>query len=491
MKTIYVKQDMFNEAVSYLNNEITFFGFLSHTKAFLKQLLVNPLNADIDDYLKDNGLDRKGLIGALTEKNIIEKETKIEDKNGSDKFIVSYKIPKRNFERKMRRLYSSLFEKNEITEAQQYPQQQQTLLAPNGKRSKLPPKIWNMVRTPQFKQWFGDWEKDPQNASKVIDPETKEPMMVYHGTSNNFDTFDTDETKKRAHTDKNTYFFTDSKEMGATYGNNVMAVFLNFRKPMIVDYEGENWARKTVQMSDGDFQIRQTEKNDVKTKITKLQQELFTVEQELMELSKQGFNTSEDDPFGLFGSNYERITQLENRKEELETEIDNLTFKLSAGGYDETTENWSTDMFAKQAKAKGYDGLICLNISDSGEIGKTHINANDYVAFYPNQIKSINNVGTFNPQSMNINETDCGGAMQGGGSNPEAGQYVSPFGKVQRKKIYVTEEQAEMLKEMGTTDAGNYQYDVPLKFNGGNDPTYNHQNMMAKGFPGKKKKKKQ
>ena len=28
---------------------------------------------------------------------------------------------------------------------------------------------------------------------------------------------------------------------------------------------------------------------------------------------------------------------------------------------------------------------------------------------------------------------------------------------------------------MGTSDVGNYQYDVPLNFNGGNDPTYNHE----------------
>ena len=217
MKTIYVKEDTLNEAVAYLNNEITFYGFLSHTKFFLKQLLTTPLNADTDEYLKEHGMDRKTLINALLDKDIVEKETKIEDKNGSDKFLVSYKIPKRNFERKMRRLYSSLFEKNEIAEST-----------------------------------------------------------------------------------------------------------------------------------------------------------LF-----------------EDGAAGMGGG-----------------------------------------------------------------------------------------------------ATGCNNAMQGGGSSPEDGQFVQPFGKVQRRKIYVTEEQAEILKEMGTSDAGNYQYDVPMNFNGGNDPAYDHQNMMAKGFPGKKKRKK-
>lgn len=41
---------------------------------------------------------------------------------------------------------------------------------------------WVQVRTPAFLEWFGDWMNDPANASKVVDPETGEPMVVYHGT---------------------------------------------------------------------------------------------------------------------------------------------------------------------------------------------------------------------------------------------------------------------------------------------------------------------
>lgn len=41
---------------------------------------------------------------------------------------------------------------------------------------------WVQVRTPAFKEWFGDWENDPNNASKVVNPETGEPLVVYHGT---------------------------------------------------------------------------------------------------------------------------------------------------------------------------------------------------------------------------------------------------------------------------------------------------------------------
>lgn len=115
-KKIYVNKDTLKEAVDYINDEITFFGFLSNVKSFLKGLLTNPTNADVNDYLKRHGIERKQLLDELLNRNIVEKETKIEEVNGKDKFHISFKIPKRNFERKMKRLYSSLFEKNEICE---------------------------------------------------------------------------------------------------------------------------------------------------------------------------------------------------------------------------------------------------------------------------------------------------------------------------------------------------------------------------------------
>jgi len=64
------------------------------------------------------------------------------------------------------------------------------LLAPNGKPSNLTPEQYKLVRTPAFKKWFGDWENDPNNASKIID-ENGEPLVVYHGTNNDFTVFNT------------------------------------------------------------------------------------------------------------------------------------------------------------------------------------------------------------------------------------------------------------------------------------------------------------
>ena len=54
------------------------------------------------------------------------------------------------------------------------------LLAPNGKPSNLNAMQHAQVRTEAFKKWFGDWENDPENASKVVD-ENGEPKVVYRG----------------------------------------------------------------------------------------------------------------------------------------------------------------------------------------------------------------------------------------------------------------------------------------------------------------------
>ena len=62
------------------------------------------------------------------------------------------------------------------------------LIAPNGKPSNLTPEQYKLVRKPEFKAWFGDWENDPANASKVVDY-NGEPLPVYHGTDKKFNVF--------------------------------------------------------------------------------------------------------------------------------------------------------------------------------------------------------------------------------------------------------------------------------------------------------------
>jgi hypothetical protein len=60
------------------------------------------------------------------------------------------------------------------------------LPTPNGLKSKLPLGAYLNTRTKQFKDWFGDWEAAYKtgnyiDCSKMIDEETKEPKIYYHG----------------------------------------------------------------------------------------------------------------------------------------------------------------------------------------------------------------------------------------------------------------------------------------------------------------------
>ena len=99
------------------------------------------------------------------------------------------------------------------------------LLAPNGKPSNLNTTQYELVRTPAFKKWFGDWEKDPANASKVVD-ENGEPLVVYHGSYNQINKFTVE---------VNAHYFTNKRIVSETYGKNVLSCFLNIKKPVIWD----------------------------------------------------------------------------------------------------------------------------------------------------------------------------------------------------------------------------------------------------------------
>ena len=120
-------------------------------------------------------------------------------------------------------------------------------LAPNGKPSNLTHEQWHLVRTPEFKAWFGDWENDPANASKVVD-ENGEPLVVYRGMPKkrkvgnvfkyNVNLFGTKGIGGRQ-TNKFAFYFTDIKEVAEGYVNDiseeeggyvVKSYFLNVRK---------------------------------------------------------------------------------------------------------------------------------------------------------------------------------------------------------------------------------------------------------------------
>lgn len=97
-----------------MNNkeEVTMYSFESHLKSFLKSILTDPVNGDIDDFFKENGISKSNLIKSLKKMGMLEVEEKIDDETGQATMKIQYKVPKKNFDRNLRKLYIRYFERN-------------------------------------------------------------------------------------------------------------------------------------------------------------------------------------------------------------------------------------------------------------------------------------------------------------------------------------------------------------------------------------------
>jgi site-specific DNA-cytosine methylase len=126
------------------------------------------------------------------------------------------------------------------------------MTAPNGEKTKLDAEQWATVRTTNFKNWFGDWENDPENASKVVD-ENGEPLVAYHGTTNDETTSVWNEKTKMYDTSHEPFtvfkrevdglpnsglFFNSSEDNAYEYGYNNYAVYLSAKNPLVIDCKG-------------------------------------------------------------------------------------------------------------------------------------------------------------------------------------------------------------------------------------------------------------
>lgn len=105
-------------------------------------------------------------------------------------------------------------------------------LAPNGRVSNLTEKQYAQVRTKAFKNWFGDWENDPKNASKVVD-ENGEPLVVYHNTPFEFDgIFDMEHKSRIMPWTSEPFGHVGTQETANKIKGTQFALFLNIRNPL-------------------------------------------------------------------------------------------------------------------------------------------------------------------------------------------------------------------------------------------------------------------
>lgn len=249
------------------------------------------------------------------------------------------------------------------------------LKAPNGKPTKLTEDQWATVRTPEFKNWFGDWEGDPANASKVVD-ENGEPMVVYHGTGTTIEAFDPSFTGKGNDQYGSGFYFTTNQDeavgyTGVTSGSekiggidspNVVDTHLNIRNPIKIS---------GTSLRDSGVKLTQKQAFDILMKAPNIMD-------------------AETSPVGDFSPAYWD-----------EGPTKRVIMGVAKSFVGENLVSLENDFFKDDATAfrqalndvLGYDGVV-----QEYENGTKH-----YIAWFPNQIKSATaNVGTFSTEDARI-----------------------------------------------------------------------------------------
>lgn len=236
--------------------------------------------------------------------------------------------------------------------------------APNGKDSNLPEQLWLTVRTKAFKNWFGDWLNDPANASKVVD-ENGEPLVVYHGTKADFSVF---EGQRIANTSEGAgFYFTPNKNLAQGFGN-VKAVFLNIRNPQ--------YAYGNIDLVSDTYEEDYEKEN--KEAIDKGLQE---VKKKLEKKGYKFYKQVQKDLFDVIGTQTQEV-------------LDGLLYLrnfVENENFDE--EKIYNDIREAEKEVFKVDGYTTNRYGGDQKV---------YVAFTSNQIKSINNRGSFDRNNPDI-----------------------------------------------------------------------------------------
>lgn len=229
-------------------------------------------------------------------------------------------------------------------------------------KSKLVEKYNNDYQTAKknFKKWFGD--------SKVVD-ENGQPLVVYHGTNADFEIFDYDKIGTNGTSEGVGFYFTDDIRTAEDYkkqNGNLIKSYVSIKKPLGYDSH---------------FLSFEDVKNIV-YKAAELQSEEY--EEDL----KDSFVSNYADTYSM---NFEDA--VEETAYMIYSEDKNDTDILGEIAYSAGSE------FANKAVklVTGYDGIITNGYSNEGRGGGTF-----YIPFTSEQIKSVDNRGTFDESDPNI-----------------------------------------------------------------------------------------
>lgn len=251
--------------------------------------------------------------------------------------------------------------------------------------SSVKPKFENVTKSQQFKRWFGDWEKKPNTASKIVN-EDGTPRIIYHQTAAEFNVF-SNANPLAGRNDSETpngFFAKDNDADIGVGGNKQMALYGDMKKPLHFKdrAEAKAWYSEHIDGYRG-----------LTEKLNKLDEEYQ---------SKYDAQETANDEY--YEQNYEAyvVDDAEVTQKILENE-DKL---------DDILEQWKEDTEAIRGelrellngyfieKDSGYDGIILdFDFGGRSKGGKVK----SYIFFKNTQLKSAtDNIGLFDRRNPDI-----------------------------------------------------------------------------------------
>lgn len=309
------------------------------------------------------------------------------------------------------------------------------LKASNGTETNLSPEQWVQVRTSAFKEWFGDWLNNPDAASKILDP-NGEPVVMFHGSRSTFTEFSKEKGGASNKMGKIGFWFTPMEAFARNFaeeswwgdGEHVTNynTFLSLKNPKVY------------------------ERRDIDDEKKPIEEALLSIRCEIKELKGKwtGINWYASEAFGIAARNGfpdaaareyygartpdsmqairdgERVLELSGKEQKLSDRLYELLYNdpyeqlrtdlyrfggmnaydANIGGTGMALDNEEEvlEQFKESLMAQGFDGIIVRGTRYDIRLAGG-VENDQYVAFYPNQIKSaIENVGSFSLDNDDI-----------------------------------------------------------------------------------------
>lgn len=252
----------------------------------------------------------------------------------------------------------------------------------NGEKQRFSSR--NQTKTDSFKRWFGDWQNDPQNASKVVNRDGT-PMVLYHQTASDFTIFDPKYPGAGTRDNETPFgiFMKSSDKNIGLNGDKQMALYARIVNPLEVQ-DRQHLTRELEKISPDFSAISEEYRNLNEEYQRKVDDAGEAVRAHMLEWRKAHPDASRR-------AIYEdaRYNELSDAEDALIDEWEEEAKKMEAR---------SKEIITRDLEANGYDGVIILY--DKGSFGRS---TDTYIALHPEQVKSATgNIGTFDRSNPDI-----------------------------------------------------------------------------------------